>query len=94
VYAAERFGDWLLWTHPNLSHRLVFDVRYELLRTSELRRLALFDVGSTTRPLGRPSVYLLDPENEKEAIAALRPDVRIVYDTPQAVVAVLRTQGS
>jgi hypothetical protein len=94
VYAAERFGDWLLWTHPNLSRHLVFDVRYELLRTAELRRLALFDVGSTSRPLGRPSVYVLDPQNEREAIKAIRPDVRIVYDTPQAVVAVVRKRSS
>jgi hypothetical protein len=95
VYAGARFGDWLLWTHPSLTRHLAFDVRYELLRPSELRRLALFDVGSDTqRALAHPSVYILDPENEDQAIAALRPDVRIVYETPQAVVAVARSRNS
>jgi len=95
VYAGERFGDWLLWTHPGLSRHLAFDVRYELLRPSELRRLALFDVGSEVgRALGGPSVYVLDPQNEDQAIAALRADVRIVYDTREAVVAVARNRST
>jgi hypothetical protein len=91
VYAGIPFADWLMWLHPELAGRLVFDVRYELLEASEVKRLVLFDAGSgVDRPLGAPSVYLLDPESEQNAVDALRSDVRIVYETDRAVVAVDR----
>jgi hypothetical protein len=91
VYAGIAFADWLLWTHPELTGRVVFDVRYELLHTSEVKRLVLFDAGSQTDvPLGRPVAYVLDPDIEKDAVKGLRPDVRTVYKTDHAVVAVVR----
>jgi hypothetical protein len=91
VYAGIQFADWLLWTHPELSGKVVFDVRYELLHAAEVKRLVLFDAGSQTRsPLGRPVAYLLDPNSEKDAVKGLRPDVRTVYNTDHAVVAVAR----
>jgi hypothetical protein len=91
VYAGIPLADWLLWTHPSLEGKVVFDVRYELLRTSEVKRLALFDAGSQLdAPLGRPIAYILDPNVEEDALTGLRPDVRTVYKTDQAVVAVRR----
>jgi hypothetical protein len=91
VYAGIQFADWLLWTHPELSGKIVFDVRYELLHDSEVKRLVLFDGGSQTDlPLGHPSAYVLDPDIEKDAVRGLGPDVRIVYNTDHAVVAVAR----
>ncbi len=69
----------------------MFDVRYELLHASEVKRLVLFDAGSQTdAPLGRPVAYVLDPDIEKDALKGLRPDVRTVYNTDHAVVAVAR----
>ncbi len=54
----------------------------------EIRRLVLFGAGSgTDRPLGRPSIYVLDPTTEQHAITALRPRVRVVYDTDRVFVA-------
>jgi hypothetical protein len=89
VYAGISFADWLLWTHPELAGKVVFDVRYELLHASEVKRLVLFDAGSQTgAPLGRPVAYVLDPEIEKNAVKGLRPDVRTVYNTDHAVVVV------
>jgi hypothetical protein len=91
VYAGIPFADWLLWTQPRLEGKVVFDVRYELLHPSEVKRLALFDAGSRTdAPLGRPVAYVLDPNVEEDAIEGLRPDVRTVYNTDRAVVAVER----
>lgn len=91
VYAGIPFADWLLWTQPQLAGKVVFDVRYELLHTAEVKRLALFDAGSHVDPsLGRPVAYVLDPDVEKDAVKALRPAVRIVYKTDHAVVAVAR----
>ncbi len=91
VYAGIQYGDWLLWTHPELAGKIVFDVRYELLHTSEVKRLVLFDAGSQTdEPLGRPVAFVLDPDVETDAVKGLRPDVRTVYKTDHAVVAVAR----
>jgi hypothetical protein len=89
VYAGIEFADWLLWAHPELAGKVVFDVRYELLHTSEVKRLVLFDAGSQTDlPLGQPIAYVLDPDIEKDAVRGLQPDVRTVYKTDQAVVVV------
>ena len=38
-------------------------------------------------PLGSPTVYVLDPATDEHAIAALRPHVRVVYDTDHVFVA-------
>jgi len=89
VYAGIPLADWLLWTQPQLEGKVVFDVRYELLHTSEVKRLALFDAGSQLgSPLGRPVAFLLDPTVENNAVKGLRPDVRTVYKTDHAVVVV------
>jgi hypothetical protein len=91
VYAGISFADWLLWTHPELAGKVVFDVRYELLHAAEVKQVVLFDAGSQTDvPLGRPVAYVLDPKLEKDAVKGLRPDVRTVYKTDHAVVAVVR----
>lgn len=91
IYAGIQFADWLLWTHPELTGKVVFDVRYELLEGAEVKRLVLFDAGSQVNaPLGRPLVYVLDPHLERDAVRGLRPDVRTVYKTDHAVVAVDR----
>jgi hypothetical protein len=91
VYAGITYGDWLLWTHPEMAGKVVFDVRYELLHATEVKRIVLFDSGSEVNaPLGRPVAYLLDPTTEKDAVKGLPPDVRTVYKTDHAVVAVAR----
>jgi hypothetical protein len=85
------FSDWLLWTHPELGGRVVFDVRYELLHGAEVKRLTLFDAGSgLSRALGAPRVYVLDKEAQQQAVRGLRPDVRTVYETDHLVVAISR----
>jgi len=94
IYGGVEYTDWLLWRHPELAGRVVFDVRYELLRRSEVKRLVLFDAGSgIDRPLGSPGVFVLDPDVESRAVKGLRPDVRTVYKTDHAVVAVVRDES-
>jgi hypothetical protein len=89
IYASEEFADWLLWERPDLAGRVVFDVRYELLHPAEVKRIVLFDLGSgLDDPLGAPGVYILDPMRVHHAVDGLRPDVRTVYKTDHAVVAV------
>jgi hypothetical protein len=94
IYGGVQYSDWLLWRHPELAGRVVFDVRYELLRRSEVKRLVLFDAGSgIDKPLGKPGVFVLDPDVEKQAVTGLRPDVRTVYNTDHVVVAVKRDES-
>jgi len=94
IYGGVEYSDWLLWRHPELTGRVVFDVRYELLRRSEVKGLVLFDAGSgVERPLGSPRVFVLDPDAESRAVKGLRPDVRTVYKTDHAVVAVIRDES-
>jgi hypothetical protein len=91
IYAGIKFADWLMWAHPDLEGKLVLDARYELLRGAEVKRLALFSLGAgVDMPLGRPTVYVLDPGTDEHAIAALRPHLRVLYDTDHVFVADVR----
>jgi hypothetical protein len=91
IYGGIGYSDWLLWNHPELEGRIVFDARYELLHSSEVKRLVLFSGGSgLDTPLGTPRVYVLDPRSDKQAIEGLHKAVRIVYKTDTALVAVSR----
>lgn len=42
IFADEAYGDWLLWRHPSLAGRILFDARFELLSTRELRDVVRF----------------------------------------------------
>jgi hypothetical protein len=73
VFANERFADWLVLRHPELRGRIAFDGRFELLTTSELKRIVEFrarvigSVGST-RGYG---VLVLDPASERKVAKLL-----------------------
>ena len=92
IYAGIKFADWLMWAHPGLEGKLVLDARYELLTGAEVKRLVLFSLGTgVDTPLGRPTVYVLDPGTEDHTIAALRRHVRVLYETDHVFVAVARS---
>ena len=44
VFAATRYGDWLLWKEPSLRGRIAYDVRFEILDTDTFLRVARFRV--------------------------------------------------
>jgi len=44
VFAATRYGDWLLWKEPSLRGRIAYDVRFEILDPETFLRVALFRV--------------------------------------------------
>jgi len=42
VFAATRYGDWLLWKEPTLRGRIAYDVRFEILDPETFLRIARF----------------------------------------------------
>jgi hypothetical protein len=42
VFASERYADWLLWKEPQLSGKLVYDIRFELFDSKRFAELAAF----------------------------------------------------
>jgi hypothetical protein len=44
VYAATRYGDWLLWKEPSLRGRVAYNVRFEILDPETFFRIAYFRV--------------------------------------------------
>jgi hypothetical protein len=91
IWASARLADWLLWRRPDLAGAVVADARYELLNGNELENLVLFRYGGALRwTKSRAQVFVLDPTTDGRALDALRPDVRVVYRSPHALVAVTR----
>ncbi len=39
IYADNRYADWLLWHEPQLTDRIAYDIRFELLTTRQLQAL-------------------------------------------------------
>src|SRR6266511_3374864 len=74
VFANERFADWLLWELPELSGRVAFDARFELLSTRQLRSVnrfrARFD--PSLAAADGYGLLVLESGDEKTAIRLLR----------------------
>jgi hypothetical protein len=84
VLADDLHSDWLLWTRPELSGRIAYDVRFELLDESQLAALQRFRDGNAPSSfVARYRVLTLESEEE-----ASRLDVagRVVYRSPELVV--------
>jgi hypothetical protein len=43
VFAEDASADWLLWKLPSLRGRIAYDVRFELLKSSQIARLVAWD---------------------------------------------------
>jgi hypothetical protein len=89
VFAHERFADWLVLDHPELRGRIAFDGRFELLRTSELKRIVEFRgrVEGAARITDGYGVLVLDA-NEKKLAASLLASRRrhVIYRDAHVVV--------
>jgi hypothetical protein len=86
VFANERYGDWLLWEHPELAGRIAWDTRFELLTDSEIQSIAGFrervgDWRATAK--GYRVLVLNGGRDEKKVVRALLRSggIREVSDT-------------
>src|SRR6266511_1056162 len=97
VFANERFADWLLWELPELSGRVAFDARFELLSTRQLRSVnrfrARFD--PSLAAADGYGLLVLESGDEKTAIRLLRGQagVRQLFHDSH-VTALLRESGA
>ena len=99
IYADTRYADWLLWHRPELSGRILFDARFELLSSAELRRLVRFagQVGADWRDAAGPArLFVLEPKKRPLDILPTTPSVllraegaRNLYADPEASVVLL-----
>ena len=73
IFANESYADWLVWTHPNLSGRIAFDARFELLTDAQLAKLFAFrtGLGDWAAAARGYDVLVLSRKDEARAIGAL-----------------------
>jgi hypothetical protein len=91
IYADVKYGDWLLWSHPELAGRIAYDTRFELL--SRRRILEIYDFNL---PQGEPwrvpirgyRLLVLDRVVDAEAIGGIlhSPAARALFSGDGAVV--------
>jgi hypothetical protein len=90
VLADEQFADWLLFEHPELAGRVAYDIRYELLRRSDLRAVVDFrkERGRLWPQLALGyGVLVLDPSGDRGAVSLFRRlGARVLYRDGNAVV--------
>jgi hypothetical protein len=84
VYAATRYGDWLLWKEPSLRGRIAYNVRFEILDPDTFFRIAFFRVerGENWKSLADGYQVLVlesdqDPSNVDDFLA--EPGARALY---------------
>lgn len=84
IFADVRYGDWLLWEHPELAGRILYDARFELLSHAQLAQIYLWANQST--PSWREAaagsrLLVLDPRtsraHEREILA--EPGAQSIY---------------
>jgi hypothetical protein len=90
VFAANRYGDWLLYELPELRGRIAFDGRWELLDTAQAKRVFdyFWQVGDWERLSDGYRVIVLDPKLEPDLVKTYdaRRGVRVLYRDKRFVV--------
>jgi hypothetical protein len=90
VFASERYADWLLWKEPQLSGRLVYDIRFELFDSKRFAQLANFHAQGERRDQITSGARLLVLDARADALAARTfaddPGAKVVYQDAYAVV--------
>jgi hypothetical protein len=73
IFANERYADWLVFEHPQLSGRIAYDSRFELLTRRQLRSVTEFRnrVNGWRSTIRGYSVLVLDKDDDYRPIKAL-----------------------
>jgi hypothetical protein len=90
VFATSTYGDWLLWSEPQLAGRIAFDARFELLTRTQLEEISRIEgaAGDWRTALKAYRVFVLGPSPDATFEAALRRAFasRAAFSSPQVVV--------
>jgi hypothetical protein len=90
VFANELYGDWLLFEHPDLTGRVAYDTRLEIIPKRALARVVAFRSESGNdwqRAAAGYGLFVLDPSDDRGAIQWLRGQgAKVLYRGPDAVV--------
>jgi hypothetical protein len=90
VFSVNDYADWLLWSRPELTGRIAFDSRFELLSHAQAKRLVLFEprAGNWLATTRGYSVFVLGRDSDRELARALvrQLPARVVFRSPQIVV--------
>ena len=85
VFASDRLADWLLWRVPSLRGRIAYDVRFELLKQTQLDPLLAFADqrgADWDRVTSGYNVIVLDLRHHSARLARLRskPAAPLLYE--------------
>lgn len=75
VFADARYADWLLWEQPQLSGRIAYDIRFELLSRQQFEQLVAYQSragGGWRRAIDAYDVLVVDQSGQPELVRALR----------------------
>jgi hypothetical protein len=90
VFSVNDYADWLLWSRPELTGRIAFDSRFELLSHAQAKRLVLFEprAGNWFASTRGYRVFVLSRETDRALTRALvrRLPARVIFRSPQVVV--------
>jgi hypothetical protein len=92
IFANESYADWLVWRHPDLSGRIAFDARFELLTERQLDSLLAFrtGLGDWRAATAGYRVLVLSGEDEAPAISRLLGSRQFSEVANEAGIVVLR----
>ena len=74
IYSNERYADWLLFEHPELTGRVAFDARFEMLTGEQLQRIFMWTNQITDdwrRAIAGSGVVVLDLPDEQPIQSSL-----------------------
>jgi hypothetical protein len=95
VFAVNDYADWLLWSRPELTGRVAVDARFELLSSSQVKRLVRFEpmAGNWLRTTRGYRVFVVGRDSDQALERALVKQLpaRVVFRSPQ--IDVLRRSG-
>ena len=91
IYADVKYGDWLLWAHPELAGRIAYDARFELLTRGRIAQVYDFDL-PTGEPWREPTrgygLLVLDRTVDENAVRGIlrTPGARALFSGDGAIV--------
>jgi hypothetical protein len=75
VFADARYADWLLWEQPQLSGRIAYDIRFELLSRGQFEQIVAYQSrtgGDWRRAIAPHDILVVDQSGQPGLIRVLR----------------------